>query len=60
MFSEDDKTNYIQHKCLEMMIIIDEICEKHGLTYYLYGESLIGAIRHKGFIPWDHDAKGRL
>lgn len=40
---------------LEMMLKIDEICKKHGLTYYLMGGTLIGAVRHQGFIPWDDD-----
>ncbi len=34
---------------------IDELCRKNGIDYYLFGGSAIGAIRHKGFIPWDDD-----
>ena len=34
---------------------IDDVCKKNGIKYYLYGGSLIGAIRHNGFIPWDDD-----
>lgn len=41
---------------LEGLIFFDEFCRKHGLTYYLCGGCLIGALRHKGFIPWDDDA----
>lgn len=40
---------------LSILVTFDRYCKKHGLRYYLCGGALIGAIRHKGFIPWDDD-----
>ncbi len=40
---------------MEVLQRIDEICEKHNLTYYAYWGTLLGAVRHQGFIPWDDD-----
>ena len=35
--------------------VVEGICDRHGLRYYVTDGTLIGAIRHKGFIPWDDD-----
>ena len=40
---------------LEVMDEIHRICRDHGLRYYLFYGSLLGAVRHGGFIPWDDD-----
>lgn len=40
---------------LKTFVAFDELCKRHGLTYYMAYGSLIGAVRHKGFIPWDDD-----
>lgn len=44
-----------KEKMLEMMCYIDKVCRDNNIKYSLAYGTLIGAIRHKGFIPWDDD-----
>lgn len=40
---------------LVLFKLFDGFCREHGLRYYMCGGTLLGAVRHKGFIPWDDD-----
>lgn len=48
--------NEIQKSLLNLLCEIDYICRKYDIEYYLGGGTLIGAVRHGGFLPWDDDA----
>ena len=52
-------TNYdirtLQQKIIGNLEAIDRVCREHHLRYYLWAGTMLGAIRHKGFIPWDDD-----
>ncbi|MCH5303501.1 MAG: LicD family protein [Ruminococcus sp.] len=49
------RLNAIQEILMAYLLEVDKICKKHNIKWYLGGGTLLGAARHKGFIPWDDD-----
>ena len=45
----------LQLRILGILLEFDKVCKEHGLRYCICGGTMIGAVRHKGFIPWDDD-----
>lgn len=62
-FKEEVKCDFLVTKerkkvwavLLDIMLLFDSVCKKHGLSYSLYSGTMLGAVRHSGFIPWDDD-----
>lgn len=52
---QDGRLRQAQLKMLAMLEVVDTICLKHGLDYWLDAGTLLGAVRHQGFVPWDDD-----
>ena len=61
--SEEVRNDYLiskdQKKCwaiqLDLLRVIIQLCEERKLRYWVFGGTMLGAVRHKGFIPWDDD-----
>lgn len=53
---DDTQLRQLQLTLLEILKDIDDICRTNKIEYQLGGGSCLGAVRHKGFIPWDDDA----
>lgn len=51
----EHKLNKLQEEELKIFKIFIEICKNNNLRYMICGGSFLGAVRHKGFIPWDDD-----
>lgn len=45
----------LQLRILEILLTTDRVCKQHHLRYYIIAGTMLGAIRHQGFIPWDDD-----
>jgi len=50
-----EELHQLQSVLVEMLIELDRVCKKHDIRYCIVAGTLLGAVRHKGFIPWDDD-----
>lgn len=52
---DENQRTLLKETQLEILDFFVDFCKKNNLTYYLFGGTLLGAIRHGGYIPWDDD-----
>ena len=45
----------LHQRILRILMAVDKTCRENQLRYYIWAGTMIGAVRHKGFIPWDDD-----
>lgn len=55
LIENPDLIRDVQNVQLEILREFDRICREHSLDYHVFGGTLLGAVRHNGFIPWDDD-----
>lgn len=53
--TQQEALSQLQRTELEILLVIRDFCENNGIAWFLDGGSALGAVRHKGFIPWDDD-----
>ena len=45
----------LHKRILRILLAVDQCCKEHQLRYYIWAGTQLGAVRHKGFVPWDDD-----
>ena len=51
IFMADYDIRPLQLRILKILLAVDKVCKEHGLRYYIMAGTMLGAVRHKGFIP---------